>query len=138
MEHSEILEIRLPRAESGSRWAERIASAAGGPPSCACGCGEKIEVKPKHRYAGLPRYRPGHHPNPIRRAYEALRAQGFMMLGEVCVRLGIGQTTLRRYEAAGLLPPIVRRDVLNGRTVRVFTAEDLKWLRNRLRKRERP
>lgn len=135
MEHSEILEIRVPRDESGSRWAARVKSSPGGPPSCACGCGEKIEVKPKHRSGGLPLYRPGHHPNPIRRGYEALHAQGFMMLGEVCEKLGIGQTTLRRYEAAGLLPPIERRDVLNGRAVRVFTAQDLKRLRNALRKR---
>ncbi len=58
-----------------------------------------------------------------------------MMLGEVCEKLGIGQTTLRRYEVAGLLPPIERRDVLNGRAVRVLTAQDLKRLRNALRKR---
>ena len=107
--------------------------AAGGASNCACGCGGKIEVKPKHRSKGLPRYCPGHHPNPIRRAYGALRAEGFMMLGEVCHKLGIGQTTLRRYEAMGLIPSIERRDVLNGRTVRVFTAQDLKRLRNALR-----
>ena len=94
-------------------------------------------MKPKHRSKGLPRYRPGHHPNPVRRAYEALRAQGLMMLGEVCEKLGIGQTTLRTYESAGLLPPIERRDVLNNRTVRVFTARDLKRLRNALRRRVR-
>jgi hypothetical protein len=137
MEHTEILEVRLPRAETGSRWAERITMSAGGSPECACGCGELIEVKPQHRSKGLPRYRPGHHPNPIRRAYEALHAKGFMMLGDVCEKLGVGQTTLRRYEATGVLPPIERRDVLNGRTVRVFTARDLKRLRNALRRRAR-
>lgn len=64
--------------------------------------------------------------------------KAFMMLGEVCEKLGIGQTTLRRYEATGLLPPIGRRNVLNGRTIRVFTAEDLKRLRNGLRRHVRP
>jgi hypothetical protein len=98
-----LREIRLPRAEPGSRWAARLTGSAVGPPTCACGSGEEIDLKPRHRSKGLPRYRPG----------------------------------LRRYEATGLLPPIVRRDVLGGRTVRVFTARDLKRLRNALQRRAR-
>ena len=28
---------------------------------CACGCGGRIEVKPHHKYVGIPGYLPGHH-----------------------------------------------------------------------------
>ena len=29
-------------------------------PICKCGCGEKIVVKPQHKYSGIPKYIPGH------------------------------------------------------------------------------
>jgi transcriptional regulator with XRE-family HTH domain len=137
LQHSEILEMRGPRAESLSRWAERMNARAEGRVVCSCGCGEPIEVLPSHHSKGVPRYRPGHHPNPITRAYSTLREERLMTIREVCRNLGVGQTTLRRYEAEGWLPPLRRRELLHGRSIRVFTDEDLHLLRRALEEKRR-
>ena len=98
-------------------------------PLCACGCGQPVRLKARHRTEGPPRYVHGHHPNPIRRAYERLRREGYRLVTEVCQELGISPTTLRRLEAAGVLPKVQRIELLKGRSVRVFTARGLKHAR---------
>jgi DNA-binding transcriptional MerR regulator len=57
-----------------------------------------------------------------------------MMIGEVCEKLGIGETTLRRYEAMGVVPLSVRSETLQGRSIRVYTAQELERLRGALRR----
>src|SRR5689334_17300866 len=95
LEHTVILEIHEPRAETRSGWARRVREEA---PAllCACGCGRSVVVKGPHRSSGLPRFIHGHHSNPIRRAYAQLRAKGFLLLGEACSQLGISEKVYRR------------------------------------------
>ena len=56
--YEEILAVRAARAETRDAWALRVAA-----PTCACGCGGKIEVIPAHGTKGMPKYIHGHHPN---------------------------------------------------------------------------
>jgi len=57
--YDEILTVRAPRAETREAWALRVSA-----PTCACGCGGRIEVIPVHRTRGMPKYIHGHHPQP--------------------------------------------------------------------------
>lgn len=122
LEHVEVLEIRAPRAETRESWVERVEGEA---PLCACGCGERIAVKPSHRSKGLPKYAHGHHSNPIRRVHAKLRAQGFVLLGEACKRLGISETSFRRLEAAKQIPKAHRVEAWSKRSVRVLTEREI-------------
>jgi hypothetical protein len=129
---SKILEILEPRAERGSRWAARVQPEA---PLCACGCGQPVELKGRHRSAGVPRYAHGHHPNPIRRAYERLRSKGYRLVADTCAEFGISPTTLRRLEADGVLPKTNRLKLFRGRSVRVFTDDEIRRVHKVLAKR---
>jgi hypothetical protein len=132
---SKILEIEEPRAERGPRWAARVQPQA---PLCACGCGLPVLLKARHRTEGPPRYVHGHHPNPIRRAYERLRAKDYRLITDACRELGVSATTLRRLEAEGVLPRATRIELLRGRSVRVFTARDVERARAALERRRNP
>lgn len=118
------LEVQEPRAETEAGWALRMNASE--TPSCACGCGTKITLKARHRSDGAPQYAHGHHPNPIRRAFAKLRAEGYLLLGEVCERLGVSETGFRRMEKAGLIASPRRVEAWKGRSVRVFCADDIK------------
>lgn len=120
-------------AERRSEWATRAQPTA---PPCACGCGRLVGLLPQHRSKGVPRYIHGHHPNPIRRAYERLRSRGYRLIADVCSDLGVSQTTLRRLEAEGVLPKSKRIAVLNGRSIRVFTDAQVMRLRAALARRD--
>jgi predicted ArsR family transcriptional regulator len=74
---------------------------------------------------GLPRYRHGHHPNPLRRAHSKLHRQGYKLVGELAKALGVSQTTLRRMEAEGVIPQARRLEFMRGRSVRVFTVKEV-------------
>src|SRR5208283_4810026 len=128
-----IIGIRVPRAETGSRWTYRLQPMA---PLCACGCGEQIQLKPQHRCPteGIPRYIHGHHPNPLRRFYAAVRAQGLLLTRDVCRKLRISQTQYHRLEAAGVLPQPRRWGHLPRPGMRVFAPEDVPSLRAVLHK----
>jgi hypothetical protein len=127
-----ILEIHEPRAERRSRWAARAQPKA---PLCACGCGQPVLLKARHRTEGPPRYVHGHHPNPIRRAYEKLRRAGYRLIADACRELAVSPTTLRRLEADGTLPRAKRIELLPGRTVRVFRDPDVKLVQIKLAER---
>jgi hypothetical protein len=129
LEHIETLEMLEPRAETRSGWAERLNLCDSGPPPCACGCGGKVAVRAQHRTKGVPRYIHGHHPNPVRRAYAKVRAQGYVMVGEACRELGIGETTFRRFEAKGIVAQAQRIVLMPGRLIRVLTKADLRAAR---------
>jgi len=85
-------------------------------------------ILPRHRSMGLPQYLHGHHPNPLRRGFDALREQGYKLVGEVAAELGVSPTTLRRMEAAGVIPEAKRVRYARGKTVRAYTAEELELI----------
>lgn len=122
VDHVEVLEIQAPRAETGEAWAERMRAEA---PLCACGCGERVNLKPSHRAKGMPKYAHGHHSNPIRRMHANLRDAGYILLGEACKRLGISETSFRRLEAAKRIPAARRLTTSSQRSVRVLTEQDI-------------
>jgi predicted DNA-binding transcriptional regulator AlpA len=125
LEHVEVLEIQLPRLETCEAWVKRVEAAA---PSCACGCGERIVVGPRHRAKGLPKYAHGHHSNSIRRVHAKLRAQGYVLLGEACRRLGMSETSFRRLESAKRIPKARRIEAWSKRSVRVLTEQEIEAL----------
>ena len=43
-------------------------------------------------------------PDPLRRGFEALREQGYKLVGDVAAELGVSATTLRRMEEEGVIP----------------------------------
>jgi len=85
----------------------------------------KIEVLPVHRTKGMPKYIHGHHPNPLRRGFDALKEQGYKLVGEVAAELGVSTTTLRRIEAESVIPKAKRVNFGRGRRLRVYKAEEL-------------
>jgi hypothetical protein len=133
--HEEILAVQLPRAETVEAWAERMSS-SGKAPICACGCGGHVIVRAKHRSMGLPKYLHGHHPNPLRCGFDALRRKGYKLVGEVAAQLGVSETTLRRMEEEGVIPKAKRIGLARGKSVRVYTAKDIERIA-RSRPRER-
>jgi hypothetical protein len=108
-------------------------------PRCACGCGEQIQLKPQHRCAtkGIPRYIQGHHPNPVRRFYAAVHAQGLLLTGDVCRTLQISEKQYHRLEAAGVFPQPRRWGSLPRPGMRVFAPDDVTKLRAVLRRGSR-
>jgi len=118
--YEEILAVRAPRAETREDGARRVHA-----PTCACGCGFKIEVLPVHRTKGMPQYLRGHHPNSLRGGFDELRGRGYKLVGEVAAELGVSATTLRRMEAEGVIPEARRVKVMSGKLVRVYRAEEL-------------
>jgi hypothetical protein len=129
----EIIGLRGARAETGSRWTYRLQSMA---PLCACGCGEQIQLKPRHRCPtkGVPRYIQGHHPNPLRRFYSIVRAQGLLLTRDICRKLRISETQYHRLEAAGVFPQPRRWGCLPRPGMRVFAPANVARLRAALRK----
>jgi hypothetical protein len=132
VEVSETLEVHEPRAETRSRWADRVAPAAA---LCACGCGERIKIRPQHRCPskGVPRYVQGHHPNPLRALYAYIKEEGLLTTGEVCEQLGISESSYHRLEASGVFPSPRRWGKWPRPKMRVFTQADAERLR-RLRR----
>lgn len=56
-------------------------------------------ILPRHRSIGLPRYVHGHHPNPLRRSFDALCQKNYRLVGEVAELFGVSENTVRRMEA---------------------------------------
>ena len=129
--YEEILMVRAPRAETREAWALRVEA-----PTCACGCGGKIEVIPVHRTRGMPKYIHGHHPNPLRRGFDALREQGYKLVGDVAAEFGVSATTLRRMGEEGVIPKAKRITYARGKEARVYTDSQVKaMVRSRVRER---
>jgi hypothetical protein len=87
--------------------------------------GAELVILPRHRSMGLPRYVHGHHPNPLRRGFDALRQKGYRLVGEVAKLLGVSENTVRRMEAEGVIPKARRMELACGRSVRAFTAKEV-------------
>ena len=85
---------------------------------------------PVHRTKGMPKYLHGHHPNPLRRGFDALREQGYKLVGEVAAELGVSATTLRRMEEEGVIPKAKRVAFGSGRSMRVYKTEEVKRIVN--------
>src|SRR5258705_1671696 len=94
--HQEMVEVRFPRAETVEAWVERMNRS--GRYLCQCGCGAALVLLPRHRSMGLPRYLHGHHPNPLRRGFDALRKKGYRLVGELAEPLRRSANTVRRLE----------------------------------------
>jgi len=73
---------------------------------------------------GLPRYLHGHHPNPLRLGFDALRQKGYKLVGDVAKRFGVSENTVQRMEAEGVIPKARRVALARGKGVRVFTAKE--------------
>ena len=76
----------------------------------------------------------GHNPNPLRRFYAAVRAQGLLLTADVCHNLRISQTRYHRLEAAGVFPQPRRWGHLPRPWMRVFVPGDVARLRAALAK----
>jgi len=121
--HEEMVEVRFPRAETVEAWAERMNRS--GRHLCQCGCGTALVILPRHRSMGLPRYLHGHHPNPLRRGFDALRKKGYKLVGDVAKLLGVSENTVRRMESQGVIPKARRVELARGKSVRAFTAREV-------------
>jgi hypothetical protein len=134
---TETLEVREPRAETASRWAERARTEAR---LCACGCRAQVEVKARHRAKskGVPRYVPGHHPNLLRQMYLHVKEAELLTTGQVCRRLGISASTYHRLEAVGIFAAPARWGKWPRPEMRVFRASDVATMRARMRAARRP
>ena len=85
---------------------------------------------------GVPRYVPGHHPNPLRRAFESLREKGYRLVADVAQALGVSATTLRRMECSSAIPKAERITYARGKEVRVYTAAQVRaMVRSTVRER---
>ncbi len=133
---TEILEVREPRAETAEQWAARGRTEA---PLCGCGCGTLVELKARHRAPtkGVPRYVPGHHPNPLRQMYLQIEERTLLTTAQVCRRLGISESSYHRFEAAGVFPAPSRWGKWPRPEMRVFTAATARALASTLARHAR-
>jgi hypothetical protein len=92
---------------------------------CQCGCEEPIDVHGRHRWSRIPRHRPEHQKR--RGSYRTLRVKeaGYLTTSDVAKALGLGVTTVRRWEGRRY-PPAVRIG-----NVRAYRSEDIERLRSR-------
>ncbi len=92
------VEVALEAAPSNDEW---VAATQATAPTCGCGCGEAIVVRPRHRSKGLPSYIKGHTPGAAGPIREAANAEGWLTITQAASRLGIGVNTMRRRVARG-------------------------------------
>jgi excisionase family DNA binding protein len=87
---------------------------------------------------GLPKHLHGHHPNPLRRGFDALRKKGYRLVGEVAKLLGVSENTVRRMEAEGVIPKAKRIVYARGSEARVYTEAQVDAIaRSKVRERWR-
>lgn len=72
----------------------------------ACAAAKPIKVLPQHHAPskGFPRYIPGHHPNPLRRLYAAVRAEGLLLSRDMCRLLRIPEGSITDWRNVGCFP----------------------------------
>lgn len=92
---------------------------------CICGCGEVIQLQPRHYWRGAPRHVHGHQNCRGHWRVLQLKQQGYLTTSDVAKALGIGTTTLRRRE--GTAYPLAVR--ISG--IRVYTRDEVEGLRSR-------
>ncbi len=104
---------------------------------CQCGCGQKITVLPRHRAStvGIPKFirGSGHWKCDMTGFVEQLNREGYLTIGQVAKELGIGETTLRRYEKRGVIMPEYREWGKRW-PMRVYGKEDLGKLKKAMEK----
>ncbi|WP_373371369.1 HNH endonuclease [Stigmatella ashevillensis] len=73
-------------------------------PLCACGCGERIVLKPSHRHAGIPQFILGHHARARRGNYKGVDMWVAANTGKHHCQCGCGkQISLKpRHHATGI------------------------------------
>lgn len=95
---------------------------------CACGCGRAIRLTVEMHTRGVPSYVRGHHPKRATAEAAALAAAGLCSLAEAAAQLGMGETTLARAVARGVVPAPGR----GWGRVRTFALAELPALREAL------
>ena len=94
-------EVGVQREPTLEEW---LAEARRNAPLCACGCGERIEILPKHRHKGIPTYRHAHSMAPMQEMVLAFNAEGLLTVSQAAEILGIGKNTLRERVRLGEFP----------------------------------
>lgn len=122
--HEEIVAVGFPRAETTEAWIELMTRSGRGA-ALRLRLGRPGVIRAKHRSVGLPKYLHGHHPNPLRRGFDALRKKGDKLVGEIAKLLGVSENTVRRMEAEGMIPKARRLEIARGKNVRAFTAKEV-------------
>jgi hypothetical protein len=107
-------------APASVRWLEEHQ----GKHRCECGCGEPIDIQARHRWAGIPRHRSGHQNRWGCQRVLRVRQAGYLTTSDVAKALGIGVTTVRRWEGRQC-PPAMRMS-----NVRAYRPEDVEQLRS--------
>jgi hypothetical protein len=94
--------------------------------TCQCGCGLVIPIRRIYHCIGIPKFIWKHRTAKQAHYIFQYNQQGLITVGELCKRIGIGQTTYYRYES--VLYQTAKR---NGK-IRVFTEEDFQRIRKAL------
>ena len=93
------------REEALVEWVERQQ----GQHLCACGCGEAITVRPRHRSLGLPRYRREHTPSAYASRIIQANAEGLVTVAQAADQVGWSENKVRQHVTRGWLPFETRR-----------------------------
>lgn len=126
-----VVEGGVARPLTPEEWAE--AENGKGDHICACGCGNRIAVLPKHHApgVGIPRFVPGHHRMSMTEFVGSLNADGYLTVSQAAGELGIGENTLRRAEERGWVEP-EWESWGKREAMRVYRRDDLPALRQKL------
>jgi len=73
-------------------------------PTCACGCGRRIDIQRRHYWRGVPMYHYACRQKGMQGRRKAITGNKYINGTELAKRLGIGRTTLNRWIVAGKLP----------------------------------
>ncbi|MBP9855296.1 MAG: MerR family transcriptional regulator [Candidatus Omnitrophica bacterium] len=85
-----------------------------------------VQILPRHRSVGIPRYMHGHHAMPMTSFVQKYNKQGFYTVTQVAKRLGLGSTTIRRYEGVDF----PKAEKLGRNRARLFTEEQIQIIKN--------
>lgn len=92
---------------------------------CACGCGNPVQIRPRHHWKGIPPHIQGHHLVHLRKQEEErLHEAGLLSAPDVARTLGVGRSTLSRL-ARQLPDPVTR----GKRSTLRFTPDQVAALR---------
>jgi site-specific DNA recombinase len=124
--HLDYVVATVEEAISVDQWVAREQ----GKHICACPCGAPITIRPIHHApskGGIPRYIQGHSRSPMQQIQEQLEAEGYLTRGRAAELLGIGITSLIRWERNGKVVP-EQRTYGDRPPINVFKKADIERL----------